>query len=219
MPALFTPRANVIARSSLAAALFVLVAVPLALMIYVRTSFATGEHRAVAQPIAFDHRIHANGLRIDCRFCHSGVEQSANAGLPPTVACMGCHSKVWRESQQFAPVRASIASGRPIAWQRVNAVPDFVFFDHSIHVAKGVGCVTCHGRVDQMQSVTQATPLTMRWCLDCHRDPGPNLRPKELVASMAWTPPLDRAAADSLSATLVQTSHVRRLTSCSTCHR
>jgi hypothetical protein len=219
MPALFSRRANSIARSSLAAALFVLVVVPLALMVYVRTSFATGEHRDIAQPIAFDHRIHAHDLHIDCRFCHSDVARSASAGLPPTVACVGCHSKVWRESEQFAPIRASITTNRPVVWKRVNAVPDFVFFDHSIHVAKGVGCATCHGRVDQMAQVSQATPMSMRWCLDCHRDPGPNLRPTEEIASMEWAPPRDAKAADSLGAKLMQRYHVRSLTSCSTCHR
>jgi hypothetical protein len=219
MPALFSRRANSVARGSLAAGLFVLVAVPLALMIYVRTSFATGEHRDIAQPIPFDHRIHTNGLRIDCRFCHSSVERGASAGLPPTVACIGCHNKVWRESQELAPVRASMETGRPILWRRVNALPDFVYFDHSIHVAKGVGCATCHGRVDQMAQVSQATPLSMRWCVDCHRDPSPNLRPKELVTAMAWQPPANKASADSLGASLARLYHVRRLTSCSTCHR
>ena len=219
MPALFTRRANRIARRSVAAALFVIVAVPLALMVYVRSSFATGEHRDIAQPVAFDHRIHAKDLRIDCRFCHSGADRGAAAGLPPTVACMGCHSKVWRESRQFAPVRASLETGRPIAWRRVSRMPDFVYFDHSIHVAKGVGCVSCHGRVDQMAQVTQATPLSMRWCVECHRDPGPQLRPKELVTSMAWTPPSTSAAADSLSTRLTTQYHVRSLVSCSTCHR
>jgi hypothetical protein len=219
MPALFTRRANRIARRSVAAALFVIVAVPLALMVYVRSSFATGEHRDIAQPVAFDHRIHAKDLRIDCRFCHSGADRGAVAGLPPTVACMGCHSKVWRESEQFAPVRASLATHRPIQWRRVNALPDFVFFDHSIHLAKGVGCATCHGHVAEMARVSQATPLSMRWCVECHRDPGPNLRPREMVASTSWTPPTGKVAADSLSADLTLRYHVRQLTSCSTCHR
>jgi hypothetical protein len=219
VPALFPPRANAFARGSLLAVIVVAVAVPLALMVYVRTSFATGEHADIAQPIPFDHRIHARGLRIDCRFCHSTVERAATAGIPPTIACVGCHNKAWRESEQFAPVRASLQSGRPIPWRRVNALPDFVYFDHSIHVAKGVGCATCHGRVDQMERVSQATPLSMRWCLDCHRDPARHLRPRTAIASMEWTPPAGHAARDSLAAALAAEYRVRRLTDCSDCHR
>jgi hypothetical protein len=219
MPALFSPRANTIARGSLIIALMIVVAVPAALMGYVRSSRATGEHANVTQPIPFDHRIHAHDLKIDCRFCHSTVERAASAGLPPTVACVGCHSQVWRESQQLAPVRASIDSQRPIAWRRVNALPDFVFFDHSIHVAKGVGCATCHGRVDQMARVQQATPLSMQWCVSCHRDPAPQLRPKEFITAMDWRPPQDSAAAHALSGQLASENHVRSRTNCSTCHR
>lgn len=194
MPALFSPRANAIARGTFAAVLIIAAAVVAGMMIYVRTSFATGEHADIAQPIPFDHRIHAHDLKIDCRFCHSTVERAASAGFPPTVACIGCHSKVWQESPQFAPVRQSIAESRPIAWRRVNALPDFVYFNHSIHVAKGFGCATCHGNVDRMQRVSQATPLSMHWCLDCHRNPAPNQEPNVAIP-------------------------VRSLTSCSTCHR
>jgi hypothetical protein len=191
VPALFSPRANAVARGSLAGLVVLAIVILGGLMVYVRTSFATGEHADIVQPIPFDHRIHANDLKIDCQFCHSTVARAANAGLPPTVACVGCHNKVWRESPQFAPVRQSIAESRPIAWRRVNSLPDFVYFDHSIHVTKGVGCATCHGRVDQMQRVYQARSLSMHWCVDCHRDPGPALK----------------------------ANHVRELTSCSTCHR
>jgi hypothetical protein len=219
MPALFTPRANAIARGSLIAALCLVVAIPAALMGYVRSPLATGKHANIAQPIPFDHRIHAHDLKLDCRFCHSSVERAATAGLPPTVACVGCHNKVWRESRQFAPVRASIDSQRPIAWQRVNAMPDFVFFDHSIHVAKGVGCATCHGRVDQMARVEQTTSMSMDWCVSCHRDPAASLRPKEFITTMDWTPPRDSGAAHTLGARLVADNHVRSLMSCSTCHR
>ena len=184
---------NAIARGSLVAVIVIVAGAVGGLMVYVRTSFATGEHAIVVQPIPFDHRIHASDLAIDCRFCHSTVEHAASAGLPPTVACIGCHNKVWRESPQFAPVRQSIAESKPIAWRRVNALPDFVYFNHSIHVAKGVSCATCHGKVDQMARVEQATSLSMHWCVDCHRDPA--------------------------ATGLVGDTNARRLTSCSTCHR
>ncbi len=139
---------------------------------WVRTAFATGEGATVRQPIPFDHRIHAYALKIDCRYCHYTVERAANAGLPPTSACVGCHNEVWLGTTQFAPVRASLASNRPIAWRRVNALPDFVFFDHSIHVKRVANCVTCHGHVERMAQVAQATTLSMAWCVDCHRDAG-----------------------------------------------
>lgn len=216
MPALFPWWANSVARASLVALLAIAVGVPVALMVWVRTSFATGEHADVKQPIAFDHRVHAHALRIDCRFCHAGAQVAAPAGLPPTTACVGCHNPGLRESRTFAPVRASIASGRPIPWRRVNAVPDFVFFDHSVHLAKGVGCETCHGRVDQMAQVSQATPMSMAWCVSCHRDPAPNLRPRSEITTMGWTPPRDSVA---LAERLMRENHVRSLTNCSTCHR
>src|SRR6185312_1142784 len=178
MPALFPRWSNTVARGSLLAIVVIVCGVILGLMLWVRTSYATGQHASITQPIPFDHRIHAHSLRIDCRYCHSTVEQTANAGIPPTAACVGCHNSVWLQSAPLAPVRASLASLRPIEWRRVNSLPDFVFFDHSIHVAKGVGCETCHGRVDQMARVEQAEPLTMGWCLSCHRNPTPNLRPR-----------------------------------------
>jgi hypothetical protein len=219
MPALFPRWTNPVARGSLLAIVAVAIGLPLALMGWVRTSYATGRNRDVAQPVPFDHRIHARGLQIDCRYCHASVERAATAGLPPTAACVGCHTPAWIESAPFAPVRASLSEHRPIAWQRVNALPDFVFFDHSIHVAKGVGCETCHGRVDEMARVAQATPLSMSWCLDCHRNPAPNLRPRAAVTQMGWIPTPTQAAGDSLGAQLMHQYGVRRLTNCTTCHR
>lgn len=220
MPALFPRWTNVVARGTLLAIVAIAGGVPVALMLWVRTSYATGEGAAVSQPIAFDHRVHAHSLRIDCRYCHATVEQTASAGLPPTVACVGCHNKVMRESKPLAPVMASLASNRPIAWRRVDALPDFVFFDHSIHVAKGVGCETCHGRVDEMARVAQATPMSMAWCVSCHRDPAPNLRPRAEITTMGWSAAHPRSAAtDSLGAQLAREYHVQRLTNCSTCHR
>ena len=186
MAALFSPRANLKARVTLIVALGLFAGAPLALMAWVRTPAATRQHAVVAQPVSFDHRLHAGGLGLDCRYCHTGVERSAVAGVPPTAACVGCHRPSLMQTGVFAPVRESQRTQKPIAWSRVNALPDFVFFDHSIHVAKGFGCAACHGRVEQMARVEQVTPMTMGWCMSCHRDPGPGLR---------------------------------RLTSCTTCHR
>jgi hypothetical protein len=219
MPALFPRWANTVARGSLFGLVVVAIAVPLALMVWVRTSFATGEHAVIAQPIAFDHRLHAGGLAIDCRYCHSTVERTASAGLPPTVACVSCHNQALLSTPMFEPVRASSSTGKPIAWRRVNALPDFVFFDHSIHVAKGVGCETCHGRVDQMVQVQQAVPLTMGWCLECHRDPAEHLRPRGEITTMGWDSAHARPRHDSLGVQLMHAYAVRRLTDCTSCHR
>jgi len=219
MPALFPRWTNVVARGSLLAIVAIAGGIPLGLMAWVRTSHATGEHASVAQPVPFDHRVHAYALRIDCRYCHATAERGASAGLPPTVACVGCHNKVWMESAPLAPVRASLSSGRPIPWRRVNALPDFVFFDHSIHLAKGIGCESCHGRVDQMGRVEQAAPLTMGWCMSCHRDPAHVVRPRAEVTAMGWDSTHVGAAPDSLRARLARAYHLRSRTDCSTCHR
>src|SRR2546423_10448338 len=159
MPALFSPGAPRRARVALAAGLALVVAVPSIAMTWVRTSWARGLHVHVAQPIAFDHRIHVTGLRIDCRYCHAGAERSAWAGVPSTQQCVPCHSRLWLSSASMAPVRRSLASGRPIPWRRVTQLPDFVYFDHASHTRSGVGCETCHGRVDRMAEVRQVAPL------------------------------------------------------------
>ncbi|MFI5229611.1 MAG: cytochrome c3 family protein [Gemmatimonadales bacterium] len=219
MPALFPRWTNVVARGSLLGLIAVAGGVPLGLMLWVRTSFATGERANVPQPIPFDHRLHAGALQLDCRYCHASVEGAASAGIPPTAACIGCHNQPTLATAMFAPVRRSMETGRPIAWRRVDALPDFVFFDHSIHVAKGVGCETCHGRVDRMARVEQATPLSMSWCVSCHRDPAPHLRPPAAVTAMGWDAAHDRPHVDSIGVRLMHDLSIRRLTDCSTCHR
>ncbi len=138
------------------------------------------------QPVPYSHRLHAGQLGIDCRYCHTNVERSVVAMVPPTQTCMNCHALVKADSAKLAPVRESWATGKPIEWVRVHRLPDHAYFDHSVHVTAGVGCVECHGRVDQMDVVAQAKPLSMSWCLDCHRDPGPRLRPKDQVTNMEW---------------------------------
>lgn len=138
------------------------------------------------QPVAYSHAMHAGNLGIDCRYCHSTVEQAGFAAVPPTETCMNCHAQVLKDSPKLELVRKSLESGEPIPWKRVHLLPDYAFFDHSVHVAAGVGCVTCHGRVDAMDDVRQEKPLSMSWCLDCHRNPTPNLRPRAEVTNMAW---------------------------------
>jgi hypothetical protein len=143
---------------------------------------------APTQPVPYSHKLHAGQMGMDCRYCHANVEKSAHAMIPPTQTCMGCHSLVKTESGRLAPVRESWASGEPLEWVKVHKLPDHAYFNHSAHVSAGVGCVSCHGRIDQMEVVRQDKPLSMGWCLECHRDPKPNLRPKDQVTNMEWRP-------------------------------
>ena len=169
------------------------------------------------QPIPFSHKHHVGDVGLDCRYCHATVERSAFAGLPSTEVCLGCHAQLFRDAPLLEPLRRSAASGRPIAWQRVHTLPDFVYFDHSVHVARGVACVECHGRVDQMPLTRRAAPLQMQWCLACHRDPAPHLRPPEQVFTPD-APRLSREDAELLERSM-RLPDTRRLTDCSTCHR
>ncbi len=185
------------------------------LMVFARSPLYTGQHEPVSQPIQFDHRHHVGDLGIDCRYCHLTVETTASAGYPPTEVCMSCHGQIWNQSPLLAPVRASYFTGAALPWRRVHVLPDFVYFDHAIHVSKGVGCVTCHGRVDQMPVVMQVAPLSMQWCIDCHRAPDSHLRPTERVADLAWEPADPAATGREIAEAL--SVHTR--TSCTTCHR
>jgi hypothetical protein len=143
---------------------------------------------APQQPVPYSHLLHAGKMGIDCRYCHANVEKAAHAMVPPTQTCMGCHAVVKTESAKLAPVRESWETGEPIAWVKVHKLPDHTYFNHSVHVAVGVGCATCHGRIDQMEVVRLDQPIAMQWCLECHRNPTPSLRPKDQVTNMAWTP-------------------------------
>jgi hypothetical protein len=216
MARLFPKWSNAALRWGIMLAAVLAIVAASAPMVWVRTSYATGQYRDLEQPIAFDHRHHVADDGIDCRYCHNLAERSRYAGVPPSNLCMGCHDQVWNESPLLDPLRRSYFGGRAIPWQRVHRLPDFVFFDHSIHVAKGVGCEECHGRVDLMPRIHQVAPLTMGWCLECHRDPGRHLRPVEDVTKMGWQPKTPR---DELARELVDRNHVRSLTSCTTCHR
>jgi len=186
---------------------------------YSRASYATGQHLVPEQPVPFSHAHHVGGLGIDCRYCHGAVEESDTAGMPPTSTCMNCHSQLWTDAPVLEPVRRSFQSGEPIAWARVYDLPDFAFFDHSIHVTQGVGCEECHGRMDQQPLARQEVALDMQWCLECHRDPAPRLRPRDQVTEQGWTPLEER---DELGRRLMEEydiAPVERLTMCTTCHR
>ncbi len=220
MPEPLFPRwATPVARAALVAGLLAIVIVPGAMLAWVRTPFSTGEGRAPAQPVAFDHRLHAGDFRIDCRYCHATAETGASAGLPATEICVSCHQSVWLRSAAFAPVRRSLATGRPIAWRRVNTLPDYAYFDHAAHTRHGIGCESCHGRVDRMARVAQAAPLTMGWCLDCHQRPTAQLRPVDQVTTPGWQPPRSAAAAAALRRELARRYQVQSHTACVTCHR
>lgn len=171
----------------------------------------------IDQPIPFSHKHHVADDGIDCRYCHTTVETQRQAGLPSTHVCLSCHSQLYTDARVLEPLRESARTGKPIAWKRVHELPDFVFFDHSVHVAKGVGCVECHGRVDQMPITWRSQPLQMQWCLQCHRDPAPHLRPHDRLFDMA-APRLSEGDARNL-ARLMKIESTRRMTDCSTCHR
>jgi hypothetical protein len=184
-----------------------------------QSPYATARNWPAEQPVPFSHAHHAGQLGLDCRYCHASVETSASAGMPATETCMTCHSQVFADSPMLAPVRDSAVTGVPIAWNRVTQLPGYVYFDHHIHIAKGVGCTTCHGRVDTMPATYPAVSLRMSWCLDCHRAPEAHLRPPEAVFAMDYRPPADQAA---LGRQLARKYHLQpsdRLTNCSTCHR
>jgi hypothetical protein len=182
-----------------------------------RTDYQTGVGWAVDQPIPFSHEHHVGGLGIDCRMCHTSVEQSSDAGMPPTYTCMTCHSQIWTNADPLAPVRASLAENKPIQWQRVNRLPDYVYFNHKVHIAKGVGCAECHGDVDREPLIGKAHGFEMKFCLDCHRDPGPHLRPPEAIFDTSWK----RSSATPAPQELLDFYHLggRKLTDCSICHR
>ena len=171
---------------------------------------------APVQPVPYSHALHVGKLGLDCRYCHNTVEKTAMAALPATETCMNCHKNILPNSDKLAPVRESYETGMPVPWVKVHDLAEYVYFNHSAHVSAGVGCVECHGRIDQMERVETVKPLNMGWCLDCHRDPRPFLRPKDQVTNMLWTPPADRAA---LGQQLKDKYHVNANTDCVTCHR
>ncbi len=168
------------------------------------------------QPVPYSHALHAGQLGIDCRYCHTTVETAGFAAIPPTQTCMNCHHAIRKDSALLLPVRESYATGMPVRWIMVHDLPDFVYFNHSAHVEHGVGCVSCHGRIDRMEMVQQDEPLNMAWCLDCHRRPEAYVRPLDQVTVMDWVPNEDQT---TLGRRLVRDLDVKTSTDCSTCHR
>jgi hypothetical protein len=211
---IFHPSTNALSRFSIFGAVF-FIAIALWVAYLLNASpYNTRQNVAQAQPVPFSHQHHVAGLGIDCRYCHTSVEVSSYAGIPPTATCMNCHAQIWTGAEMLEPVRASFRDGKPIRWTRVHKLPDFVQFNHSIHVRKGVGCVSCHGRIDQMPLTWQASPLSMEWCLECHREPEKFLRPRDKVFDMAWQPENQLAVGRQL----VKDYHVESKTYCSACH-
>ncbi len=185
----------------------------------IRGPYVNDQNVVREQPVQFSHQHHVGGLGLDCRYCHTSVEKSSFAGVPPTQVCMNCHRQVWSDSPALEPVRASFRDKIPLVWTRVNNVPDFVYFDHSIHVHQGVGCETCHGRVDEMPLTWKAESMHMEWCLNCHRHPENYLRPREEIFTMGWRPAIPQ---EQLGRQLVAEYKVdppSKLTNCSLCHR
>ena len=217
MAAIFRPRATLISRATLLALALSVSAAIGWWWLAPRSDWARRVGFTIDQPVPFSHQHHVAGLGIDCRFCHNSVEVSAKAGLPPTWTCMTCHSQIWTNAALLAPVRQSLADDTPLVWGRVNNLPDYVYFNHSIHVAKGVGCSSCHGQMADMPLTYKAATLTMQFCLNCHRDPGPQLRPENAIYDTKWVRPADMPS----PAAMLDHYHVpnRTLTDCSICHR
>jgi hypothetical protein len=218
MPQLFPRAANTLARVAILS-----VPVGLGLLGWAAytiwwSPYMTRVKVPLDQPVPFSHKHHVSELGIDCRYCHTGVEKSAFAGLPPTETCMTCHSQIWRDAPMLEPVRASFRENKPLRWARVNDLPDFVFFNHSIHVHQGIGCVECHGPIDKMPITWRGESLYMKWCLDCHRAPENHIRPRDLVFDPRKAGEL---RPESAGIRLVRDYHVNtaQLADCSICHR
>lgn len=220
MTQVFHPSMNTFARVTIFGAVFFAVGLVGAAYAVFRSPYITGQYDAIDQPVQFSHEHHVTALGLDCRYCHTSVETSSFAGIPPTETCMTCHSQIWRDSPILAPVRESLAKNEPLKWNRVHNLPEYAYFNHAVHVKKGVGCASCHGRVDKMPLIWKDSPLTMEWCLSCHRAPENHLRPQDQIFNMAWSA---GSAKDqhALGSELVRANHVpvHRLTDCSTCHR
>ncbi|NJN18950.1 MAG: cytochrome c3 family protein [Oscillochloris sp.] len=214
----FPPGANGLARLMILGIVALIMGLLAAAYIWVRSSYVTGQYVTVPQPVQFSHQHHVSQLGIRCQYCHTSVTTSSSAGIPPIHTCMTCHSQIWTEAPILEPVRASYATGEPLAWNRVHDLPDYVYFNHSIHVQKGVGCSTCHGRVDQMELVYQAESLTMGWCLECHTAPEHYLRPADEIFNMEYVQPADQTILGQRLIAQYEID-VRRLSNCYVCHR
>ncbi|MFO1498551.1 MAG: cytochrome c3 family protein [Verrucomicrobiota bacterium] len=218
MPQVFGPGSNAVARATLVVGVLLVIAAGAGSWAVWSSPYMTRQHLALDQPVPFSHKHHHGALGIDCRYCHTSAETSSSAGMPSTETCMTCHSQVWTQAPVLQPVRESWRTGQPIRWTRVYDNPDYVYFDHSIHVQKGIGCSSCHGRVDQMPLLAKEHTLWMRWCLDCHRHPEEHVRPREQVFSMQYQPPVSQLETGRALVNAYQID-AHRLTDCSLCHR
>jgi hypothetical protein len=216
MAQIFHRSTNTFSKVSIFGAVFFIAFLGWLFSAFSRSSWATQAGVAREQPIPFSHAHHVGDVGLDCRYCHTSVETSGFANIPPTKTCMNCHSQIWRTSPTLEPVRESFRTDRSIPWTRVHDLPDFAYFNHSIHISKGVGCETCHGRIDKMPLTYQKASLQMEWCLDCHRHPEQYVRPREAVFQMDYEPPADQ---ETLGRQLMKEYKIQSLTSCSTCHR
>src|ERR1700720_4285017 len=232
MAQVFDRSSNALARFSLVLTGVIVIALGVTLDQLQRSPWVTRQGQRPDQPVPFSHKHHVEGLGLQCQYCHTSVERSSYAGIPPTKTCMNCHSQIWTNAQLLEPVRASYQSGDSLQWTRVNQLPDFVYFNHSIHINKGVGCNTCHGPVDLMPLMYQQESLQMEWCLSCHRAPQNHLRPRDQVFNMRYRPPTGTTPVvidghnytdqDELGTALIRKYNVRSvkdITTCSTCHR
>jgi hypothetical protein len=216
MPQIFRRSANTLSKLSLFGALSLVGLLILTAMVVGRSSYVTRANEFVEQPIQFSHLHHVKDDGIDCRYCHTSVETSPFAGIPPTKTCMNCHSQLFATEPILEPVRASFRDDTPLRWVRVHDLPDFVYFNHSIHVKKGMGCESCHGRVDEMPLMEQVNTLQMDWCLNCHRNPENYVRPRSEITTMGYRPSVPQSV---IGPQLVKEYGINSLTSCSTCHR
>ena len=216
MSQIFSKSANAWSKASIFAVLGLLATIGGAVGVLQRSDFVTSANQFKDQPVQFSHQHHVGGIGIDCRYCHTSVEVSSTAGIPPTKTCINCHSQIWSTSPYLEPVRSSFRDDKPLKWLRVHDTPDFVYFNHSIHVKKGMGCETCHGRVDKMPLMKQQNSLQMEWCLNCHRNPAQFVRPRSEVFTMGYVPAVDQR---ELGPQLVAEYKIQSLTNCSVCHR
>lgn len=222
MAQLFPRSSNTLARLSIVSALLLAGAGLGTLYALQNSPYVTEVTEVKHQPVPFSHEHHVSGLGIDCRYCHWSVEKSSNANIPPPGLCMNCHKKVWADTEMLKPVRDAFKTGNSIEWVKIHKLPDFVYFNHSAHVNKGVGCATCHGPVNEMPLMYKANTLYMGWCLNCHRNPGPNLRPIHQVTNMNWHSDEAWDSADRLAVNGVRKvpeGHINQLTNCAVCHR
>ena len=215
MPQIFPESANRVPLYLVAGVGAAALLAPLFIWYYFSPEFTDVGYQPT-QPVPFSHQLHAGELELDCRYCHAQVERSSVASVPPTQVCMNCHQLVARDSEKLAVIRDSIDNDRPVEWIRVHKIPEYAYFDHSLHLRAGVGCSSCHGDIRSMEVVTQMKPLSMSWCLDCHRNPDPHLRERDQITNTTWEPSKDQAA---FAAMVKEELQIAPPEDCSACHR